>query len=69
MLHIGKIKINIPISLLVQGKSQHVKLITDNDNNNNDDDDDDNNNNNSSNDITKVVPSLTDIEFSWTEDH
>ena len=58
MLQIGKIKINIPTFLLVQRKSRSINLKTNN-----------NNNNNSSDDIIEVVPSLTDMEFSWTENH
>jgi hypothetical protein len=63
MLHLGKIKINFPTFLLAQDESRSISLKTDNNNNNS------KNNDNSSNDITKVVPSLTDMEFSWTEDH
>ena len=58
MLQIRNIKINMPDFLSSKDKNQSIKSITDNDNNDN-----------LSKDIKKVVPSLTDMEFSWTENY
>ena len=58
MLQIGKIKIKMSTFLSSKDKNQSIKSITDNDNNDN-----------LSKDIKKVVPSLTDMEFSWTENY
>jgi hypothetical protein len=58
MLQIGKIKIKMPAFLSSKDKNQSIKSITDN-----------NNNDNLSKDIKPVVPSLKDMEFSWTENY
>jgi hypothetical protein len=63
MLQIGKIKINIYSFLLARDKSRSIKLQIDANNNEENDD------NNLSTNVKTAVPSLTDMEFSWTENH
>lgn len=58
MLQIRNIKIKMSVFLSSKDKNRSIKLITDNDNNDN-----------LSKDTKKVVPSLTDMEFSWTENY
>ena len=48
----------MPAFLSSKDKNQSIKSITDNDNNDN-----------LSKDIKQVVPSFTDMEFSWTENY
>ena len=58
MLQIGKIGINIRNLLPLKGKNPPIKLTTDS-----------NNKNNISNNTLDAVPSLKDMEFSWTDDY
>ena len=58
MLQIGKIGINIRNLLPLKGKNPPIKLTTDS-----------NNKNNTSNNAVDAVPSLKDMEFSWTDDY
>jgi hypothetical protein len=58
MLQIGKIGINIRNLLPLKGKNLPIKLTTDS-----------NNKNNISNNALDAVPSLKDMEFSWTDDY
>jgi hypothetical protein len=61
MLQIGKIKVNIYSFLLGRDKSRSIKLQIDTNNNEENDD------NNLSTNVKTAVPSLKDMEFSWTE--
>ena len=67
MLQIGKIGINIRNLLPLKGKNPPIKLTTDSKNKNNIP----NNNykNNIPNNALDAVPSLNDMEFSWTDDY
>jgi len=58
MLQIGKIKINIHNLLVFKGKVPNIKLTTDS-----------NNKNNLPNNAFEAVPSINDMEFSWTDDY
>jgi hypothetical protein len=58
MLQIGKIKINIHNLLVFKGKVLNIKLTTDS-----------NNKNNLPNNAFDAVPSINDMEFSWTDDY
>jgi hypothetical protein len=58
MLQIGKRGINIRNLLSLKGKNPPVKFTTDS-----------NNKNNISNNTLDAVPSLKDMEFSWTDDY
>jgi hypothetical protein len=58
MLQIGKIGINIRNLLVIKGKNSPIKLRTDS-----------KNKNNIPNNALDAVPSLKDMEFSWTDDY
>jgi hypothetical protein len=58
MLQIGKIGINIRNLLLFKGKTPSIKLTADS-----------NNKNNLPNNAFDAVPSLDDMEFTWTNDY
>jgi hypothetical protein len=58
MSQIGKRGINIRKLLPFKGKNPPIKLTTDS-----------NNKNNISNNALDAVPSLNDMEFSWTDDY
>jgi hypothetical protein len=58
MLQIGKRVINIRNLLPFKGKNPPIKLTTDS-----------NNKNNVPNNALDAVPSLNDMEFSWTDDY
>jgi hypothetical protein len=58
MLQIGKIKMNIRNLLVFKGKDPNIKLTTDS-----------NNKNNLPNNAFDAVPSLDDMEFTWTNDY
>ena len=58
MLQIGKRVINIRNLLPFKGKNPPIKLTTDS-----------NNKNNIPSNAFDVVPSLKDMEFSWTDDY
>ena len=58
MLQIGKIGINIRNLLVIKGKNTPIKLTTDS-----------KSKNNIPNNALDAVPSLKDMEFSWTDDY
>lgn len=58
MLQIGKVGINIRNLLPFKGKNPPIKLTTDG-----------NNKNNLPTNALDAVPSLKDMEFSWTDDY
>jgi hypothetical protein len=58
MLQIGKIGINIRNLLVIKGKNSPIKLTTDS-----------KNKNNIPKNALDAVPSLKDMEFSWTDDY
>jgi hypothetical protein len=58
MLQIEKIGMNIRNLLLFKDKNPTIKLTTDS-----------NNKNNLPNNTLNAVPSLNDMEFSWTDDY
>jgi hypothetical protein len=58
VLPIEKIRFNIRNLIPFKGKNPPIKLTTDS-----------NNKNNISNNALDAVPSLNDMEFSWTDDY